>query len=285
MTMIKDGRDRTAPAYAPDAMSSEEFQDAYCEAIIREILNGLPDVTPPEGLSVEDARRYHGTFMQYFSFFAWRFPSWLMAVAAACPYQDVRAGIIEDCVDEEVGDPDVEGRCHVDVLYDEAAACGVPREEIVTTQPSPVIFAVINALENLARVNGWLPGYAALSALEIMSSEPAVKIRTRLTSQASTDEYDRKLSSRTLHEKLDVAVGDLRFFELHSYKDRFHGGGELALLVKYAYTGELQDQVVAAGQAGAQLFCLMAREIVRLAHEAVGLEAPVHVGPKLPARV
>jgi pyrroloquinoline quinone (PQQ) biosynthesis protein C len=285
MLMIHDGRARTAPAYTADARSPEEFQDAYVEAIMRAIITGMPNPTPPDELPPEQARLYHGTYMKHFSFFAWRFPSWLMAVASACPYQDVRASVIGDCVDEEVGDPDVEGRCHIDVLYDEAAACGIPRDEVVTTEPSVVTFAALNALENLARVNGWLPGFAALSALEVLSSEPAVKKRAELTSQLATDEYDRNLSSKTLHEKIGAEVGDLRFFELHSYKDRFHGGGELALIVKYAHTRELQDQVLASGRAGAEVFALMMREITRICRETVGLEPQKHVGPELPVAV
>lgn len=282
---LNDGRARTAPEYAPGTLAPEEFQDQYCEAVVRAIVEEMPDPTPPEGLAPVDARLYHGTFMKYFSFFAWRFPSWLMAVAAQCPYQDVRAGIIKDCVDEEVGDPDANGRCHVDVLYDEAAACGVTRDEIVSAEPSIVIKAVTNALEHLAHSHGWLYGFAALSALEVMSSEPAMKIRTRLTSQKESDEYGRKLESKTLHEKLDVPVGSLNFFELHSYKDRFHGGGELKLLVKYAYTRELQEQVIDGGRAGAQMFALMMQEITRLSHAEVGLEAPKHIRSKLPAAV
>ena len=111
MTTPYDGRSRPTPTYEPGALPPEQFEEAFCEALVSTILEIGPAPRWPDGLSVEQARIYHGTYLKYMSFFAWKFPSWLMSVASLCPYQDVRREIIKDCVDEEVGDPDAGAAC------------------------------------------------------------------------------------------------------------------------------------------------------------------------------
>src|SRR3954464_8496289 len=141
MTMPYDGRSRPvpAPASGPGALAPDQFRDQFVEELMSAWLVHVPQGGVPAGLSAEDARLFHATYLKYFSFFAWRFPSWLMAVACQCPYLEIRKEILEDCTDEEVGDPEAGGRCHIDVLYDEAEACGISREEIYDTEPTPPI--------------------------------------------------------------------------------------------------------------------------------------------------
>lgn len=131
-----DGRDRRAPERT-SGISPEDFQAQLVETVVTTAMEHMkrPFVIP-DHYDQTQARLYHATSMKYFSFFAWRFPSWLLEIASRCPYQDVRREIIQDCVDEEVGDEDANGRCHVDVLYDETEACGVAREDVAAT-PRP----------------------------------------------------------------------------------------------------------------------------------------------------
>ena len=272
MTMPYDGRSRPTPQYQLGALPREEFEERYVDALMRTWVDHMPQVGPPPGVTAPQARLFHGTYLRYFSFFAWKFPSWLLAVACQCPYQDIRKEIIKDCVDEEVGDPDADGMCHIDVLYEEAAACGISADEIFATEPTPTILACAHAFENLARTLGWLPGFAAMAALEISHSEAAVKARARILGQDHADAYARALGGKSFHELLGLEEGALKFFALHSYKDRFHGGGELRLLTKYANTASLQQEAIWATDASVKILGLMSREIVSIAHHAIGVE-------------
>jgi len=61
------------------------------------------------------------------------------------------------------------------------------------------------------------------------------------------------------------------FNELHRYKDQFHGGGELAILVKYATDARIQEEMLWGAKTSLEVMGLMMNEITRLSHEAVGL--------------
>ncbi|ORB02869.1 hypothetical protein BST30_19390 [Mycobacterium mantenii] len=251
-------------------MSPEEFEATFCDALARVLVESGVSSAIPQELDAAGARLYHGTYLKYMSFFAWKFPSWLMSIASLCPYQDVRREIINDCVDEEVGDSDADGQCHIDLLYDEAELCGVSREEIFATQPTPAILACIHTWENMTRTLGWLPGYAAIAGLEIAMSEPAIKARERLIGAEAMAKANQDLGGVTFHQRLGMPEGSLKFFALHAYKDRFHGGGELAMLVKYAHTPELQREAIWAMTNSFKTYVLQAHEVRRLAAEAAG---------------
>jgi pyrroloquinoline quinone (PQQ) biosynthesis protein C len=271
MTLPYDGRSGVAPAYQPGALSPEEFQDEYVEAIVKTFMRHVPKPGVPEGLAPEDARRFHGNLLKHFSFFAWVFPSWLMSISSRCPYQDVRAEVIKDCVDEEVGDPDADGACHIEVLYQEAEACGVSREEIFATEPNPEIMAGLLALDDLARNLHWVASFAATGALEIINSEPAFEVRTRLVGEQGSQDFADNMGGVAFHERLGLPEGALKFLALHSYKDRFHGGGELRLVVKYANTRELQREAIWAGEQSLRAMGVMQRAIVREAYASIGI--------------
>jgi pyrroloquinoline quinone (PQQ) biosynthesis protein C len=221
----------------------------------------------PEQYDQAQARLYHATSLKYFSNFAWRFPSWLLEIAARCPYQDVRREIIEDCTDEEVGDEDAGGRCHVDVLYEEAEACGISREEIASTEPTPLINTCVLALDDLARTLPWEASFAAIAGLEIMQSKPAVDLRNKLMTDEQRAAAEAVVSA-SLPERLGIESENLLFNALHAYKDQFHGGGELALLTKYATDARIQAEMLWAVKTGIEVFGIMGAEINRLATAA-----------------
>jgi pyrroloquinoline quinone (PQQ) biosynthesis protein C len=265
--MPYDGRDRRAPEWT-GGMKPDQFQDALVRTVIDTTFATMQPPVIPAEYSPAQARRYHAVWLQHFSFFAWRFPSWLMEIASRCPYQDVRRGVIEDCVDEEVGDLDADGRCHIDVLYEEAEACGLTRDEIAATEPPPIIQTCILALDNLARSFPWEVSFAAIGSLEIISAKPAVEYRNSVLGPELNAAMDEAMSA-SLPERLGIPAENMLFAALHSYKDQFHGGGELALLVKYATDARIQNEMLWAARMSLQAFGMMVGEVRRLAIVAV----------------
>lgn len=264
-----DGRSRRAPEWV-SGDSPDEFQNRLVETVVTAALSSLESgFVIPAQYDQAQARLYHGTSLKYFSFFAWRFPSWLLEIAARCPYQDVRREVIEDCVDEEVGDEDAGGRCHVDVLYEETEACGISRAEIASTEPSPLIQTCILALDDLARTLPWEASYAAIAGLEIIQSKPAVELRNKLMTDEQRHTLGAAATSLSLPERLGIQSEHLLFNALHAYKDQFHGGGELTMLVKYGTDARIQREMLWAAKTAIETFGLMNDEITRLSTVAV----------------
>jgi hypothetical protein len=167
-----------------------------------------------------------------------------------------------------VGDEDAGGRCHVDVLYEEAEACGMSRVEIAATEPTPLIQTCVLALDDLARTLSWEASYAAIAGLEIIQSKPAVEYRNkRLTDEQRAAR--EAISSASLPERLGIASENLLFNALHAYKDQFHGGGELVQLVKYGTDARIQSEMLWAAKTSVETFAVMNAEIGRLALAAV----------------
>jgi pyrroloquinoline quinone (PQQ) biosynthesis protein C len=263
-----DGRSRTAPAWS-SGKSPEHFETELVELAVKTQMEAFGRTRMPEDLDREQARLYHATWLQNFSYFAWRFPSWLLDIGSRCPYQDVRREIIQDCVDEEVGDEDAGGRCHIDVLYEEAEACGLSRDQITAAEPTPVVHACVLALDDLARTLSWEASYASVAALEIVSSKPAVEFRNSILTEEQKS-MTLGAQANTLADRLGIESDGLLFNALHAYKDQFHGGGELAILVKYAVDERIQREMLWAAKTSLQVMGVMMKEISRLSHEAVG---------------
>jgi pyrroloquinoline quinone (PQQ) biosynthesis protein C len=263
-----DGRNRFAPEWS-NGDRPDVFEARLVETAVKTQRESFPNLSIPSEYTQAQARLYHATWLTSFSYFAWRFPSWLLEVAARCPYQDIRREIIEDCTDEEVGDEDAGGRCHVDVLYEEAEACGISREEIASTEPTPLLQTCILAFDDLARTLPWEASYAAIGAMEIISSKPAVELRSKLMTDEERAASSAALSA-SLPERLGLESEDLMFGALHQYKDQFHGGAELALLVKYATDARIQAEMLWAARTSLQVLGIMLGEGRRVAIDAVG---------------
>jgi pyrroloquinoline quinone (PQQ) biosynthesis protein C len=252
-------------------MLPEEFEERFCDALMGAWLQ-MPRVGPPPHATPEQARVYHATWMKNFSFFAWNFPSWLMNAATRCPYQDVRVAVIGDCVDEEVGDSEADDLSHIELLYREVEALGMPREEVFAAEPTGPILTALHAFDNLSRTLTWLGSFAAVAALEIAQSQRGLKAREQMTTSKETEAYQESFGGRAFHEQLGLPAESLVFLAHHGYKDMAHGGGELALIAKYAYTKELQNEAIWAAKASAKVLGVMHTEMVKLAHQAAGLE-------------
>lgn len=266
-----DGRNRKAPEYSSNAMSEQEFEDRIIETVVRARLNMDAGYAFPDGLDHAKGRLYHGTFLSHFSFFAWKFPSWLMEIASRCPYQDVRREIIHDCVDEEVADDEADGLCHLDLLYEEVEACGIPRAQVAALEPTPVVLACVHALENFSRTLSWQGAYAAMAALELGSTKQAVELRKKLLSEKQLAAGMTGRDSASLSERTGLPAEKMRFASHHAYKDQFHGGGELKLLIKYGTSREIQEEMLWGAKASVDTFCVMRQSIDVMARAAVGL--------------
>ena len=157
------------PERSPDALPPEEYEDKFLQAIAESFRAFRSDHTPVPEVVLKDpkvARRFYGIERMLHSIFAKMFPSYLMNVAASCPYQDVRQEILKDCWDEEVADPDAQGMAHIEVLYRDVEVLGISREEVENFQPTPVLMACMHALDNLTRTLPWQGGYASMGGLE-----------------------------------------------------------------------------------------------------------------------
>jgi hypothetical protein len=151
-----------------DALSPEEYEDRFLQAIAESFRAFRSDhIRLPEAVlnDTKIARRFFGIERMLHSVFAKLFPSYLMNVAASCPYQDVRQEILKDCWDEEVADPDAQGMSHIEVLYQDVHVLGIPQEEVENFEPTPVLMACMHALDNLTRTLPWQGGYAAMGGL------------------------------------------------------------------------------------------------------------------------
>ena len=87
---------------SPDALSPEEYEHKFLQAIADSFRAFRSDHTPLPEVVLKDpkvARRFFGIERMLHSIFAKMFPSYLMNVAASCPYQDVRQEILKDCWD------------------------------------------------------------------------------------------------------------------------------------------------------------------------------------------
>ena len=126
---------------SPDALSPEEYEQKFLEAIaesfrafVTATMSRYPRVVLKD---TKVARRFLGSRGCSTPFLRKFFPSYLMNVAASCPYQDVRQEILKDCWDEEVADPDAQGMSHIEVLYGDVAVMGISQEEVENFEPTP----------------------------------------------------------------------------------------------------------------------------------------------------
>jgi pyrroloquinoline quinone (PQQ) biosynthesis protein C len=254
---------------AEPALSPDEYEHRFLEAIAESVRAFKPDNQPlPEEVLRDPARasRYFAVEGLTHSFFAKVFPSCLMNVAAKCPYQDVRREIIEDCYCEEVNDPDAGDICHVEILYRDAQALGMSREEVEAFEPTPIIMACVHALDNLTRILPWEGGYAATGGLEALR----VAIKRDYLSGA---EYFGRSREPDIEQICGIPDGTLLQKRLHNYKDQLHGGGCLQILRKYVTSRELQELTFWATRLSRQYRVITQREQRRMARAAIGLPA------------
>ena len=261
---------RVPPEADGPPLSPEEYEGRFLQAqadVVRTYHNH-PPIPDEVRNDPEKAKRYFGVWQMNHSFFAKMFPSYLMNIAARCPYQDVRREILHDCWDEEVTDPDADGMCHIEVLYYDSRQLGITREEAEAFEPTPIFMACMHALDNLSRTLTWQGGYAAIGGLE--SIRVAVK---RGYLDKGEFEGPWAASANTVEKLCGIPHGSLMNAGLHQAKDQLHGGGVLDILKKYATTREIQEETFWAIRTARSFRMITTREQVRLARAAIGLPA------------
>ena len=262
---------RTPLEFAPNALPPDQYVDAFLKVqaeTVRSFQSGKPQL-PAEVLENQaTARRYFGVWQMNHSFFAKMFPSYLMNVAAKCPYQDVRREILKDCNDEEVSDPDANGLCHIEVLYHDAALFGISREEVEAFEPTAILLTCIHAIDNLTRILSWEGGYAAVGGLE------AIRVAVA-RGYISREEFSGPWAggAKTVEELCGLPKGSLMNAPLHQAKDQIHGGGVLNILSKYATTREIQEMTFWAIKTARSTRMITGAEQTRLARQAIGLSS------------
>ena len=258
---------------SPDALAPKEYEDKFLQAVadsFRAFQKDHIDIPLPEEVlkDTKVARRFFGIQRMLHSFFAKMFPSYLMNVAARCPYQDVRREILKDCWDEEVSDPDAQGMCHIEVLHRDVGLLGISHEEVENFEPTPVLMACTHALDNLSRTLPWEGGYAAIGGLE--SARIAV---ARGYLDRDEDSVTARERGKTLEELCGLPKGALMSGPLHAKKDLIHGGDVLHILKKYCTTREMQELTFWAVKNARSIRVITQREQRRLALAAIGLPA------------
>jgi pyrroloquinoline quinone (PQQ) biosynthesis protein C len=256
---------------SPDALPVEEYEHRFLQAIAESFRAFRVDHLPLPDIVFTDtkvARRFFGIERMLHSIFAKLFPSYLMNVAASCPYQDVRQDILKDCWDEEVADPDAGGVPHIEVLYRDAEAMGIARDEVENFEPTPVLMACMHALDNLTRTLPWQGGYAAMGGLE--AARVAV---ARGYMRKDEDAIAASHKGRSVEEICGLPEGTIKLWRLHASKDLTHGDDCLKVLKKYCTTREIQQLTFWAVKTARSFRVVTNREQRRIAMAAIGLPA------------
>jgi pyrroloquinoline-quinone synthase len=151
--------------------------------------------------------------------------NWMLYVAALTPHRDVKTFLLENFIEEE--DPD---NRHIDMLFDFAAACGMPKELFLAT---PVLPST-QALQDW----GWRqvyekPWQVAIAGMFIgLESQPP-------------DIYQRLVPAFSHYYGWREGSQEVRFFAEHIEADTIHGARGFAIVEQYCDTAALQQQAVA----------------------------------------
>ncbi len=151
--------------------------------------------------------------------------NWLLYVAALTPHRDVKEYLLENFTEEE----DPENR-HIDMLFDFAAACGTPKEQLTT----------VPLLPNTQALKDWgwrqvyeKPWSIAIAGMFIgLESQPP-------------DIYGRIVPAFSRYHGWAEGAREVRFFAEHITADAVHGARGFAIVEKYCDTPDQQQQAIA----------------------------------------
>lgn len=164
-------------------------------------------------------------------------PQQFAALYARLPDLDARQHLLENLLGEEM--PQAVEKRHPDLCAKFAAACGVPREELVGAEERGVILPTTRAMRS------WVWELAMVRAL----GEACAGIMVALEGQLPTL-YPKYVAAM---RKMGFSDDDLEFFHVHIEGDVEHAHVGLELAHRYATTAELQRKAVAAVHASAQV--------------------------------
>jgi pyrroloquinoline-quinone synthase len=154
------------------------------------------------------------------------FPTYISAVHSNGPDLAARQALLENLVDEELGDDN-----HPELWLRFCDALGLGREQVLATPPLPETEALLATYDRLTRWSPFAVGVAALYAYE--SQQPAI--------------VERKSEGL---RKFYAVHGGHDFFDVHRTADVEHSASERALVRDY---GQPYREAVANGVSDALL--------------------------------
>jgi pyrroloquinoline-quinone synthase len=176
---------------------------------------------PKEAL-VEYAKQYYAHVRS--------FPVYLSAVHSRCPDAAVRQLLLENLVDEELGQEN-----HPELWLRFADALSIPRSEVREARLLPTTVQSVSVLKSLTTSSNYLRGVAALYAYESQVPEIARSKRQGL---------------KAFYGVADA--GSLSYFTTHEEADVAHRRAERTILEEKATTEGARHDVLEAAEASAR---------------------------------
>jgi len=158
------------------------------------------------------------------------FPTYLSAVHSRCPDLPVRQLLLENLMDEELGEEN-----HPELWLRFGESLGVSREEMQSAEPLPSTVESVNALRRLTERDDYRDGVAALYAYESQVPDVARSKREGLAAFYGIDDD-----------------GAVKFFTVHEEADLEHRADEQRILVEQCDTPAARAQAVAAADGAAR---------------------------------
>jgi pyrroloquinoline-quinone synthase len=147
-----------------------------------------------------------------------QFSQWCAAVYAGCPDADARDFLLENIIEEESGVK------HVDLLIRFGEACGVTREQVLSTRQLPTTRALTAWCYETARKPFHVAAAGLLVGLE--SQVPGI--------------YKRNLPP--LKPRYGFTDHEIEFFAVHIEVDEVHGERGYEIVEQYATTPEARTR-------------------------------------------
>jgi pyrroloquinoline-quinone synthase len=151
--------------------------------------------------------------------------NWMLYIAALTPQREVKEFMLENFTEEE--DPD---NRHIDMLFDFAAACGMPKAAFLATPILPNTQALTDW--------GWRQVYEKPWQVSVAG------MFIGLESQPP-DIYSRIVPALAKHYGWPEGAREVRFFAEHIAADTLHGARGLGIVEKYCEAPDIQQQAVA----------------------------------------
>lgn len=129
------------------------------------------------------------------------FPTYISAVHANCPELEVRKILLENLMEEEMGDGNYGD--HPGLWVDFAESLGVSPEETKGVEPLAKTEESVNILRDLTRNQPYISGVAALYAYESQVPEVAKTKREGLQKFYGIED-DKSVAFFTVHEEADL---------------------------------------------------------------------------------
>lgn len=154
------------------------------------------------------------------------FPRAVSALHTACPYADERRMLAESLYEEETGRISGCGLPHPELFIRFGEAVGLHRNAMLGGQPLPATAALIEWFLTSTRERGFLPGAAGIN----LAAEGQVP--------GAFGPF-----ARALEQHYGLSKDAVAFWDVHEMADREHSDVGDHIVVRFADTARLQQQV------------------------------------------